>query len=62
MEILKERWPGIYQIALFKASGKLWLSGIINGFKRKEGSSFDLLYLALKSVLGNRPDRFLTKG
>jgi hypothetical protein len=49
---------GNYKVTLSK-SGKpnsIWREGIVRGFKRKQMTAWDLLYLALKACLGERND------
>jgi hypothetical protein len=45
---------GDYRIELRDAAGRKWRSGHIEGFPRKRLLAWDLLYRALKKLVGNR--------
>ena len=45
---------GDYRIELRDAAGRKWKSGHIDGFPRKRLLAWDLLYRALKTLVGNR--------
>ena len=45
---------GDYRIELRDAAGRKWKTGHIEGFPRKRLLAWDLLYRALKKLVGNR--------
>ena len=49
---------GNYNITLSKAGGgkenTVWKKGRVEGFKRKKKLAWDLLYLALENIVGDR--------
>lgn len=45
---------GNYRIELRDAAGRRWRTGHIEGFPRKRLLAWDLLYRALRELIGNR--------
>lgn len=45
---------GHYRVELRDAAGRLWKSGSVENFPRKRLLAWDLLYWALKKLLGDR--------
>lgn len=45
---------GDYRVVLYDKAGKLWKTGEIKGFPRQRLLAWDLLYRALRSIVGER--------